>query len=140
MAIKSLNPYINFNGTAAEAIALYERVLGATTLSVARAGDVPGANVPPGQRDRVLHAALRVGGAQLMVSDGTPGQPVSMAAKVHVALDFTDLDEMTRKFTGLAEGGTVTVSLQNTFWGAKFGMLTDPCGVRWMFSWEAAKC
>jgi len=29
--------------------------------------------------------------------------------------------------------------LQDTFWGAKFGMLTDAFGLRWMFNCEAAK-
>ena len=31
MAIKRLNPYLNFNGTADKAIKLYETVLGAST-------------------------------------------------------------------------------------------------------------
>jgi PhnB protein len=138
MAIKSLNPYINFNGTAMQAIALYERVLGATTLNVARAGDVPGMNVPADQRERVMHGVLRVGASQLMVSDAPPAQPVSMAGNVHVSLDFEDIDEMARKFTSLADGRAVTVPLRDTFWGATFGMLTDRFGVRWMFNCAAS--
>jgi PhnB protein len=139
MAIKSLSPYVNFIGTASQAIALYERVLGATTLNVVRAGDVPGTTVPSDQKDRVLHGALRVGSAQLMVSDANPDQDAVAAANVHVSLDFTDVDEMARKFIALAEGGTITVPLQDTFWGAKFGMLTDAFGLRWIFNCEAAK-
>jgi PhnB protein len=136
MAIKSLSPYINFNGAAAQAIALYERVLGAKRVNVTRAGDVPGMNVPADQKDRILHGILTLGGAQLMLSDATTNVPTE--GNVHVSLDFTDVADMTQKFTALAEGGSVTVPLQDTFWGAKFGMLTDPFGVRWMFNCATA--
>ena len=34
MAIKKLNPYLNFNGTAAKAIKLYEKALDAKTENV----------------------------------------------------------------------------------------------------------
>ena len=132
MPIKSLNAYINFNGTAAKAIALYERVLGARTLSVSRAGDTPGVDVPADQRDRIVHGVLLLGGTQLMVSDAASN--LQTGGNVHVSIDFTDVTDMTEKFTALAEGGAVTVPLQDTFWGAKFGMLIDPFGVRWMFN------
>jgi PhnB protein len=132
MAIKSLNPYINFDGTAARAIALYDRILGAHTVNVARAGDTPGMNVPADQKDRIMHAVLMLDGLPLMLSDAATN--VSTGSNVHVSLDFTDLDEMTQKFAALAEGGAVNVPLQDTFWGAKFGMLTDSVGVRWIFN------
>jgi PhnB protein len=135
MAIKTLSPYINFNGTAAQAIALYERVLGAERRHAARAGDVPGAHVPADQQQRIVHGVLQLGGVQLLVSDA----PTALASggNVHVSLDFTDMEEMTQKFTALGEGGSITVPLHDTFWGAKFGMLTDAFGVRWMFNCAA---
>ena len=51
MQTKNLSPYITLDGNAAEAIALYERVLGAEAVSVIRAGDVPG--TAPGEKNRV---------------------------------------------------------------------------------------
>src|ERR1043165_2381863 len=97
--ISNLSPYINFNGTAAQAIALYERVLDATALTVARAGDVPGMNAPPEQKDHVLHGALRIGSSHLMVSDSAAGSPASNRGNVQVSLHFDDLDEMTSRFS-----------------------------------------
>jgi PhnB protein len=137
MPINHLNPYINFNGTAASAIALYEQVLGAQRVNIARAGDVPGTNVPADQRARILHGVLTVGGTPLMVSDATA--PISAGANIHVSLNFTDPSEMTQRFAALSEGGAVTVAPQDTFWGAKFGMLIDRFGVRWMFNCEAVR-
>lgn len=132
MAIKSLNPYINFSNTAAQAIVLYERVLGAQIVNVARAGDIPGMTVAADRKDRIMHAVLLLNGMPLMLSDAAKN--VSEGSTVHVSLDFTELEEMMQKFTALADGGAVTVPLQETFWGAKFGMLTDAFGVRWIFN------
>jgi PhnB protein len=137
MAIRNLNAYMTFNGTAGKAIALYERVLGAQKVNITQAGDVPGMNAPPDRRDRIVHGVLMLGGTQVMVSDAPSA--VSTPADVQVSLDFTDLGEMEQKFAALAEGGAVTVPLQDTFWGAKFGMLTDPFGVRWMFNCAVPK-
>jgi len=38
---------------------------------------------------------------------------------------------MTTMFDALGANGKVTLPLQDTFWGARFGMLTDAYGVRW---------
>lgn len=133
MAIKSLSPYVNFNGTAAQAISLYERVLGAKKVNVIHAGDVPGTNVPADQIDRVLHGVLMLGGVQLMLSDGNV-EHATEGTTLHISLDWTDLTDMTQRFAALAEGGSVTVPIQDTFWGARFGVLRDRFGVRWMFN------
>jgi len=130
MAIKGLSPFIMLNGTATAAISLYERALGARVLSVVRASDVPDESRSAHGPDRIVHAALSLGGV-LMLSDQSD-EPAQ--SNVQVALDFDDVDEMTRKFTALAEGGRVSLALQRTFWGATFGMLTDAFGVRWMFN------
>jgi PhnB protein len=135
MAIKQLNPYLNFDGTAGEAIQLYEQALGAKTENLQHFGDVPGMPVPPEHKKRVIHALLRLGQGTIMISDTQPGTPFTAEGNVHVCLDFDDATDMTAKFEALAQGGKVTMPLQDTFWGAKFGMLTDAYGVRWMFNW-----
>ncbi|MBN8464365.1 MAG: hypothetical protein J0M01_16380 [Dechloromonas sp.] len=37
-----------------------------------------------------------------------------------------------RLFHALAAGGEIDMPLQNMFWGAYFGSLTDRFGIRWM--------
>lgn len=139
MAIRKLNPYLNFNGTAAKAIALYERALGAKTEHVMRFGEAGGMPVAPENKDRVMHAHLRIGEGVVMLSDTMPNMPAPAESNVHVMLDFDDPAEMTEKFNALAAGGQVTMPLQDTFWGAKFGMLTDAFAIRWMFNCELKK-
>ena len=136
MAITQLNPYLNFDGTAAKAVELYERALGAKIERIQRFGDMPGSNPVPGSEDRVLHASLKIGAGVVMLSDTMPGMPFTPEGNAHVCLDFDDATDMTQRFAALGAGGKITMPLQDTFWGAKFGMLTDAFGVRWMFSCE----
>src|SRR2546423_559365 len=130
MPIKQLNPYLNFNGNAAEAIKLYEKVLGARTEGV-----MPFDNDP----NRVMHARLQIGPGLIMLSDGPPNMTVPKDSNAHISLDYSDVDEMRRVFDGLATGGTITMALQDTFWGATFGMLTDKFGIHWMFNFDKPK-
>jgi PhnB protein len=140
MAIKQINPYLNFNGDAAKAIQLYESALGAKPLHVSRFGDMPGGDVPPEAKDRVLHATLGFGEAGvIMLSDTQPGMQHTPGTNNYVCLDFDDADEMAKKFDALSAGGSVIMPLNDTFWGAKFGMLLDAYGIRWMFNCEKKK-
>ena len=139
MAIKNLNPYLNFNGTAEKAIKLYESALGAKTENVMRFGDAKGMDVAPEQKNRVMHAALIIGGGAIMLSDTMPNMPPPAGNNVHVSLNCDDVAEMTEQFDALAVGGKVTMPLQDTFWGARFGMLTDAFGINWMFNCETRK-
>jgi PhnB protein len=134
MAIKQLNPYLIFDGTAGEAIKLYETALGAKTESVSHFSDVPGGEAKPETKDRVVHALLRVGAGTLMISDNRPEDPPALAGNVHVCLDFEDAADMETKFTALAVGGKIAMPPQDTFWGARFGMLTDAFGIQWMLN------
>jgi PhnB protein len=139
MPVKSLNPYLNFGGNAGEAIKLYERALGAKVENLQHFGDVPGMDIPPEAKQRVMHALLLIGGGTLMISDGPPGMSIPSESNAHVALHFDDPAEMDAKFDALAKGGKVTMPLQDTFWGARFGMLVDAYNIHWMFNAELKK-
>ena len=139
MAIKKLNPYLNFNGTAEKAIQLYERALGARTDRIMRFGDMAEMNIPPEHRDRVVHSSLFIGEGVIMVSDTMPNQPAPTESNTHVILDFDDTADMAKRFDALAVGGKVVMPLQDTFWGAKFGMLKDAYGISWMFNRDMKK-
>ncbi len=136
MSFKQLNPYLIFNGTAEQAIRFYEDALGAKAEGPMRYGDVPGGTVAPEHRNRVMHARLTLDAGVIMISDAHPNTPVATESNVHLCLHFDDIADMTGKFDALAKGGTITMPIQDTFWGAKFGQLTDAFGVRWMFNYQ----
>ena len=139
MAIRQVNPYLNFGGNAAKAIAFYEQALGAKAENLQRFGDVQGMEVEPGDKDRVMHAVLRLGAGLVMLSDAMPGQATPKESNIHITLDFDDPVDMGRKFEALSAGGKIVMPLQDTFWGAKFGMLVDQFNINWMFNCEIKK-
>ena len=143
MSIKTLNPYLNYNGDAAQAIALYERALGAKVEMIQHLGDMPaGTGAPPvaeADKKRVMHARLRIGGGLVMISDCPPGVTVPSGGNAFVMLDVDDVGDLERKFDALSAGGTVTMKPNDTVWGARFGMLKDAYGVQWMMNCELKK-
>lgn len=133
MSIQSATPYFILNGKAEQAIALYQRALGARVESLQRFGDVH-QSCPEAQKDRVMHAALRVGGALLMMSDGSGDGPGPDGGNVSVALDFDDPAVARRAFDALAASGTIIEPLFDAPWGALFGVVRDELGIPWMFN------
>ncbi len=133
MKIRSATPYLILGGKAVEAIALYERAFGARTEEIRRFGDVDD-SCPEARRDHVMHAAVRLGEALLMLSDGPDDMPPPGAGRVSVALDFESAAELRRSFEMLAEGGNVIQPVFDAPWGDLFGVVTDRLGVNWMFT------
>lgn len=139
MSLTTVNPYLNFDGTAAQAIALYQQALGANVTFLQRFGELPDSTFEGEQAQRVMHASLTFGGGTLMISDSMPGSTVSRGTNIQVCLQYAGTDDVDRHFAALAEGGQVTQPLENTFWGARFGMLVDRYGISWMFNAELPK-
>ena len=74
-----------------------------------------------------------------MASDVLPGSPFAQGNANWIAVECESIEEMDRLFAAFSERGTVTMPLSDTFWGARFGMLTDQFGVRWMFNFTHPK-
>ncbi len=74
-----------------------------------------------------------------MVMDSPSSRPVLADTNVHVFVDFDSTNELEESFDALAEGGKVTMPVQDTFWGSRFGMVQDAFGTRWMLSHEQRK-
>jgi len=135
LAVKNINPYLFFNGTASDAITFYVQAIEAKIVRIQRFSDAPGGEMPPGvSPNAVMHAHLETGGGTLMISDAVIGPPIELGDGVVVCLQYEGRADIDRHFAALAEGGKATEPLQDTFWGARFGMLTDKFGIRWMFN------
>ncbi len=127
----TLNPYLNFPGTARQAMELYESLFGGT-LEVMTFADAGGAEGVPDPQ-QVMHASLETpSGFTLMASDMPPGVAHQSGNAMHVSLSGDDADELRRFWSALSEGGTVTIPLEKQMWGDEFGALSDRFGVSWM--------
>jgi PhnB protein len=130
-----LNAYLTFDGTCAEAMRAYERVLGGKLEAMFTYSDSPMAGqVPPGSEKRIMHARLVLDGGVLMASDSMPGHPYAGMKGFSLSLIFPDVAEARRVFDALAEGGQVNMPLQKTFWTEIFGALVDRFGTPWMIN------
>jgi PhnB protein len=131
-----LNPYLTFDGRCEAAFRFYERVLGGRIVAMMTYADTPmAAQTPPEMRGRIVHARLAVGDAVLMGSDAPAGR-YERAQGFSVTLNIDQPEEAERVFAALAEGGAVTMPIQETFWARRFGMLTDRFGTPWMINCE----
>lgn len=128
----TITPYLFFEGRCEEAIAFYEQAIGARVAMKMHFRDAPpAAQVTPGIAEKVMHATLIVGGAELLVSDGKcDGAPGFSGFSVN--LTTADEAEAQRWFHALAEAGDVRMPLDKTFFARSFGMCTDRFGVLWM--------
>jgi PhnB protein len=136
--MEAITPYLNFNGNAAEALAFYSKALDGKILYQQTFGESP---VPSSDemKDKIMHASFQADKLTLMVSDCPPEMAVSSGSNISLSLNFTDEASIDKTFAALSEGSKITMELQDTFWGAKFGMLTDPFGINWMFNYDKPK-
>ena len=134
--MKSINPYLNFDGTTREAMQFYADVLGGD-LEIQSFGDVGMADKPE-MKDRTMHASLTKGDVTIMASDTMPGMEFVEGNNVWININCESDEEIERFFGALGDGGTVIMPLADQFWGAKFGMLKDRYGMHWMFNFQKA--
>jgi len=127
--------YLTFDGNCAEAMHFYERTLTGRIEAMLTYAEAPdGGGVPAELQGRIMHARLSLDGQTLMASDAAGRQPYQGQQGVSLALVFPTVSDATRIFNALAEGGTVTMPLQKTFWAEAFGALTDRYGTSWLIN------
>ena len=131
-----LNPYLTFAGTCEEAFKAYEKIFGGEIMAMLSFGDMPvDAKVPAEWRKKIAHARLVLDGTLLMGSDASPEYRKPMQG-FSVTLNIKAPAEAERVFKALAECGTTTMPLTETFWANKFGTVTDRFGTPWMINCE----
>ena len=132
----NLTPYIIFNGKCEEALKFYSEVFGGEVKSLMRFEGTPGEEMAK-DKNQIMHATFEAPGMLFMASDsGEVGLPSPTAGMVHLSINFDDRGKQENVFNTLSEGGEVTMPLNVTFWGARFGMVTDRYGLKWMLSTE----
>jgi PhnB protein len=126
-------PYLLLNGNAAEALAFYAKVLGGKIVFQQTYGESPMPSADD-MKDKIMHASMQSDKLLMMISDCPPEKASINGNSVSLSLNFTDVESIDKTFAAFSEGATITMELQDTFWGARFGMLTDKFGIHWMFN------
>lgn len=108
---------------AAEAIEFYKKAFNA--VEVVRM---------PGSEGKLMHAHIRIGDSAVLLVDEMPEwgafSPRSLkGSPVTIHLYVQDVDVFTQR--AVAAGAKVTMPLEDTFWGDRYGKLEDPFGHHW---------
>ncbi len=135
--MQGITPYLNFDGNGSEALKFYCKALDGKILFQQSFGDSPmGPQTPDEFKNRLMHASFECESGSFMASDGPPGYEMKAGNNLSLSLHFTSVEKAEKAFNGLAEGGTVTMPLQETFWAHRFGMLVDKYGFNWMVNMD----
>lgn len=139
--MEPITPYLNFNGDAAEALAFYAKAFDGEIVFQQTFGDAPPMeDADASWNDKIMHATFQAGSLTLMASDVPNNmERVTAGSNTQLSLNFKHEEDIDRVYTAMSEGSKINMPLQDTFWGAKFGMLTDKWGISWMFNFDRPK-
>ena len=131
MTAVQLNPYLQFQDQAREAMAFYRGVFGGELdMQTFAEGGMSG---HPSNDDRIMHAQLVTPhGLVLMASDVPDGFPYQPGSAISISLSGEDEPVLRRFYEALAERGTVIEPLSQAPWGDQFGACVDRFGTSWM--------
>ena len=126
-----LNPYLNFDGTAREAMAFYKSVFGGEmTMSTFGEGGMPH---DPSEKDLIMHSQLETpSGFTLMGADVPSSHEGVESGNGAISLSGDNDAELRGYWDKLSKGGQVAQPLEKAPWGDSFGMLVDQFGVMWL--------
>ena len=137
-----VSTYLNFARSTEEAFLFYQSVFKTEFAGpIMRFKDGPGCpeqgTLPAADANLVMHVALPILGGHLLMGSDAPesmGFKVNPGNTVYINLEPDTRAETDRLFAALSAGGKVDMPLQDMFWGAYWGTLTDRFGVQWMFN------
>jgi len=135
--------YLNFPRSTEEAFNYYKSVFGGEFSGggVARFGDFPPPEGAPqlAEEDKnlIMHIELPITGGHILMGTDAPesmGFKINQGNNVYIMLETDTRIETQQLFEALSAGGEVEMELQDMFWGAYYGSLTDKFGIKWMFN------
>ena len=108
---------------AAKAIEFYRQAFNATEMI-----QVPG----PG--GKLIHACIRIGDSLVMLVDENPQwdclSPLTLkGSPVTIHLQVDDVDAVFNQ--AVKAGATITMPVEDMFWGDRYGVVKDPFGHQW---------
>lgn len=130
--MSTINAYLTFSGNCREAMTFYHKCLGGE-LSFQTVGESPlSEKMPEKMKNCILHSTLSNGCLLLMGSDMVSEKGLLKGNTVSLTLNCSSEKEIRTVYKSLSRGGEQTHPLENTFWGALLGGITDKFGNNWL--------
>ncbi|MES2478794.1 MAG: VOC family protein [Bacteroidota bacterium] len=138
----TVNVYLTFNGNCEDAFNFYKSVFGGEFPYIGKFKDMPQeAENPMSEADgnRIMHVTLPISKETCLMGSDTGGEWAANFKEGNnyaISINAESKEEADKLFNGLSVGGMITMPINNTFWGAYFGMFTDKFGINWMVNFD----
>ncbi|MBY0481953.1 MAG: VOC family protein [Chitinophagaceae bacterium] len=134
--MSTLNSYLTFNGNCREAMTFYKNCLGGKLIFQTVGKSPMAAKMPEKMKNCILHAELRNENMVLMASDMVGETGLLKGNSVSLLLNCLSEKNLKECYHKLSKGGVKTHPLEDTFWNAIFGGLTDKFGNHWLLNYN----
>lgn len=138
----TVNVYLNFDGQCEEAFEFYKSVFGGEFSYIGRFNEMPqdeNNKLSEADGNKIMHVSLPISAETNLFGSDTIGAwspKLVQGNNYSISINASSKEEADRLFNGLSAGGQVTMPLENTFWGAYFGMFVDKYGINWMVNFD----
>ena len=135
--MKTINPWINFNGNAEEAFTFYKSVFGGEFIKIVRFKDLSSAEfpVPEKEAQKIMYIALPIGKHNVLKANDVPefmGRVNEEENRSKISVSAESREEADKIFNGLSAGGNVEGPIGDSPWGSYAGMFRDKYGIEWI--------
>jgi PhnB protein len=139
--MRSINPWINFNGNAEEAFTFYKSVFGGEFTKIVRFKDLASAEFPVAEHEanKIMHIALPIGKNNTLIANDVPefmGRVNENENRSKIAVSAESREEADKIFNGLSTGGDIEGPIGDSPWGTYAGMFRDKYGIEWIVEFE----
>ena len=139
--MRTINPWINFNGNAEEAFTFYKSVFGGDFTKIIRFKDLSSDEFPVEEKDanKIMTIVLPIGKHNVLIANDVPDfmGPVSEnenRSKISISADSRE--EAEKLFNGLSAGGEIEGPIGDSPWGTYAGMFRDKYGIEWIVEFD----
>ncbi|MDB5086596.1 MAG: glyoxalase [Mucilaginibacter sp.] len=139
--MRTINPWINFNGNAEEAFTFYKSVFGGEFTKIIRFKDLASAEfqVPENEANKIMHIALPVGKQNVLMANDVPefmGRVSESENRSKISVSAESREEADKIFNGLSAGGAIEGPIGDSPWGTYAGMFRDKYGIEWIVEFD----
>jgi PhnB protein len=139
--MRTINPWINFNGNAEEAFTFYRSVFGGEFAKIIRFKDLASAEFPVAEKEanKIMTIALPLGKHNVLIANDVPefmGRINESENRSKIAVSAESREEADKIFNGLSAGGDVEGPISDSPWGTYAGMFRDKYGIEWIVEFD----
>jgi len=139
--MRTINPWINFNGNAEEAFTFYKSVFGGEFAKVIRFKDLAGAefSVADNEANKIMYIALPIGKNNVLIANDVPefmGRVNEDENRSKISISAESQEEADKLFNGLSAGGSIEGEMGESPWGTYAGMFRDKYGIEWIVEFD----